>query len=111
MSPADPHASAPCVEITGVRRGESCRCPTTPWRSLSSSDQVSARLDELQISLIEGPGVDAHNPGTHLRARFDRSRRTMAGIQWTHGRRRRAVDFAASGVRPVLDLHSRRTDC
>jgi GAF domain-containing protein len=108
--------SGMCAEVTGVSGAGIVLMPDeAPWQSLNTSNQVSARLDELQISLIEGPAVDAHQCGQPVfEPDLDDPRTERwpafsgpaieAGIRAVFG-----FPLRVGGVRlGALDLHSRR---
>lgn len=53
-----------CAELTGVSgAGIMLMSDAVPWGSLNTVDPVTTRIEELQLGLLEGPGIDAHNRG------------------------------------------------
>jgi len=108
--------SAMCAEVTGASgAGIVLMTNDAPWRSLNSSNQVSASLNALQISLLEGPAVEAHNSGvpvhepdlgdpTNPRWPAFSEPAIEAGVRAVFG-----FPLRVGGVRlGALDLHSRR---
>jgi hypothetical protein len=53
-----------CADLTGVTgAGVMLMSDDAPWASLNTVDPVTARIEELQYTLGEGPCVDAHHRG------------------------------------------------
>jgi hypothetical protein len=64
-----------CVEVLGAEGGAITLAPTRPERlTLDSSDGTSARIEDLQEVLGEGPGQDAFVEGRPVVAHVDGSR-------------------------------------